>query len=169
MMVFKPSLPPISSSTTSVRFGLAAATDSSNILEPSTAHRGTIAETVTNPVERIRKSRREKAMSSSSGLGGMERGAGQHDVGEAPALLVPVAGRVGPRAGRPIVVSVHVVDPSGADRRRDVVDVQPAGENVHDLLRGRGVVAGQQRARMEAGSGGAAIGSQGVGVEGAGE
>ena len=39
-------------------------TDSSKNLEPSTAQRGTIAETVTNPEVRSRKSRREKGMVS---------------------------------------------------------------------------------------------------------
>src|SRR6266849_7882521 len=62
MTVFNPSLPPISSSTTSVRPGYAEPTDSSKFLAPSTAHRGTIAETVTNPALRTRKSRLEMDM-----------------------------------------------------------------------------------------------------------
>src|SRR4029077_20269490 len=107
MTVFNPSLPPISSRTTSVRAAASAPTDSSNILAPATAQRGTIAETETKPAVRSRKSRRDIGMAIPP-LRQVKRRARQHQVHDAAHLLVHVGRRVGPVPARAVVVRVHV-------------------------------------------------------------
>src|SRR5215813_3100024 len=105
MIVFKPSLPPISSSTTRVRAVASAATDSSNRAAPSTAQRGTIAETETKPALRSRKSRLEIGMFSPP-LRQVKGRARQHQVDEPADFLVHVGRRVRPVAARAVVVGV---------------------------------------------------------------
>jgi hypothetical protein len=57
----------MSSRITRVRFAAAASdsTASSDFFAPATAHFGAMADTVTNPALRSRKSRREKTMAAS--------------------------------------------------------------------------------------------------------
>src|SRR5215831_18140803 len=115
----------MSSSTTSARDDASAPTDSSNAVAPLTAQRGTIADTVTKPLERIRKSRRVNAMvcSFSPGPSGeLEGRTGQHDVDESAHLLVHVRRVVRPGPARAVVVRLQVGDPGGAHVAGGVLD-----------------------------------------------
>src|SRR3982751_6122654 len=127
----------MSSTTTSVRPVSAAPTDSSKAGAPFTAQRGTRAETVTKPVERIRKSRREKLIWPPSSVQRrasreLKSGTGQHDVDEPAHLLVHRGRVVVPRAARSVVVRLEVRDPRVADVVRDVFHVQARRQRVDD-------------------------------------
>src|SRR5690349_23183887 len=108
----------MSSSTTRVRPDASAPTDSSKAAAPFTAHRGTIADTVTKPLERIRKSRLVNAMVCSfapESSGELEGRAGQHHVDQPAHLLVHVRRVVRPGSARAVVVRLEIGDPRGAD------------------------------------------------------